>query len=225
MAFKLFPYPLPKIGSNHYLDVRRWLDRNGFRYVHQMFVKRGRDLPDLENLTAWLWDLGSRHASGHLDFDKRARLTEEAAVFVLSEYSWDAPVYRRARAGGAASSTAIQISDAQLLSVRDLSHSAAAEALGVSKSTIQRRRRTWDATSAELDSLFGTGVPETAKPVEPTAEESEPLPAEVKPQIMFPQTTVADGATAYLRGIVDAERAQRVARIDHEAFLDGIDLS
>jgi hypothetical protein len=191
---KTFPY-LPPKDRNVYLAVRTWLGRNALRHLHQDYWKRGEALPAADELTGWLWDL-ARKARDDLSFEKLARVVDEASSWALVEYNPDAEVYVRARKGG---SRSIQLSDADLLSVRGLSHAEAARVLHVSKSTIRRRRESFDPTEAELDALIV--IPETS-------EGNNPV-------------TVTDDWRTEFDRIIAAELEERLSTLD---ILEGVEL-
>ena len=191
---RAFPYIPPK-DRNVYLAVRVWLGRNALRHLHQDYWKRGLALPTADELAGWLWDLAAKRQDS-LSFEKLTRAVDEATVWALGEYDPNAEVYVRARKGG---SRSIQLSDADLLSVRDLSHAEAARVLHVSKSTIRRRRDGFDPTEAELDALIV--IPETS-------EGNDPV-------------TITDDWRAEFDRIIAAELEERLSTLD---ILEGVEL-
>ncbi|WP_314854110.1 hypothetical protein [uncultured Microbacterium sp.] len=201
---KLFPYPKPghRLSSgasveakqknperhwNHSTRVVRWMGRNALRYL-RTFEVRGMAFPSVDELAAWIVEVCDPKAAKHFDSFEVARKAADAASYALSHY--DPNFYERAARGGAASSTAIVLTDAQLLEVQGKSHVEAARTLNVSKSTIQRNRRTRGPVD-ELDALPVTAaVIHESKPGATLDDLLDPsLPV---PEITIPDTIPAD---------------------------------
>lgn len=207
MPTQLFPYPAPRRGSEHSTQVIRWMSRNALRQLRQLDLA-GSPIPSAGDLADWLIE-HSTQAYAHLDATDVAHKCAEAALFALDVY--DPRFYdRRAtsgRRGGSAGSH--EISDEDLLRVRSLSHSEAARALSVSRSTIIRRRRAFDGDTAELTALFGTqGHVDTTTGEIPETNEG------------WPPSTTADLPLLF-RAEIELDRAERLSGLD---LLAGVEL-
>lgn len=215
---KTFPYPAPR-DANHFLTVRRWLGRNALRHLHQDYWKRGLALPSADELTGWLWDI-ARPAMAHLSHEKLGRAIEEATSWALTEYDPNAAIYERKRRAGAKGGRAgkIQLTAEDLLSVRDLSHAEAAKRLHVSRSTIQRARRDFDPTDAELGIL----IPSTGEVIEiPETSEGNDL---VTIPDTVPRSWLDDFDADKARAAEEAERLAKAEAENPSWLFEGVEL-
>jgi hypothetical protein len=206
ISVTLYPYPKLRITSKRSMDhgqlVLRWMSRNALRYLRQVELA-GMPQPSTDELAAWLIE-NSDAADEHFDSADIATKCAAGAEFALDVY--DSRYYdRQARAGargGAAG--AIEISDEDLLRVRDLSHNEAARALNVSRSTVIRRRHEFDRPEVLI-----------------------PLPVEIlemsegnETVTGWPPATTADLPLLF-RSEIEADRAERLYGLD---LLAGIEV-
>jgi DNA-binding XRE family transcriptional regulator len=224
MDIKLEPFPRPRphlkppknrlpfepLGStywDHSTWVLRWMIVSAFGYLkaHQ---KAGSTFPSVDELGAWLLEISEPKARRYFDADG---IVQRAARAAREAHEWyDPERYERSARGGRANF--IELTDAQLLSVRDLSHAQAANVLHVSKRTIQRRRETFDATQAELAVL----IPLSAE------VEADPSAGEV---IEFPETsTVSDPLSLPQHWESKWRILERQFRAERMSMLDGVEI-
>lgn len=171
-SIRLFPFPNPHLHLNlpqgkrasdmehperywdHGTEVIRWMERNGFRYLHSFapgHPNADKPVPRVEDLTAWMLTITMAHEHRLTD-EELDRKAKDAAIFVAIHYDPEAEVYKRARRGGSKSRRGPQYTSAQLKDLEGLSIAQQAHALGCSPRTVARLRK--KSFQDELDELF-----------------------------------------------------------------------